>query len=65
MRVIVNLEEAFMNKAVKVIPSLEKAGMVVTKVMDDFGLVYGNVNSNQMDGLKEVEGVLDVDLERD
>ena len=64
-RVVVTVDDQFLEKIKSVATGLRSAGMQVDKIMPVVGIVSGEVAQGKMAALKKVKGVANVEIDQE
>ncbi|MEA5595439.1 ketohydroxyglutarate aldolase [Rivularia sp. UHCC 0363] len=64
VNISVSVDDEYLDKILDVAANLQASGMNVENIMPIIGVITGSVESTQMDGLTQVEGVNAVEVSR-
>lgn len=63
-RIVVTIDDQNLPIIQSVVTALESAGMKVDRVLTVTGIVTGEVAQSQLEGLKSIPGVVNVEIDR-
>jgi hypothetical protein len=64
VQISISIDDAHISQIPKIVKDLESLGMNVGQTLPGIGIISGSVSSEQLNSLKEIEGVQQIESEQ-